>query len=301
MGSLPWELPPQLREGKDLFYRVVLGSMLMKPVTEALVREYGYDEARTDFEKKRAIAAEILIDDKGVPLLDKGIAVSSFTWALPLALDRKVDELGSWSTAEQELQSGIAAIVQRVDAGNKQLPLDAPTLDKACRWLVEQCRIPHGLMEQPTFVLRHYQRAEPAKTKTPPESISGTTKKSPEPLFLNSFLLQDLPRAARHLEKGTAAAGLLQYLGAGGARTFQDVLRDDALLEKAVAPGLFPAAKWPSGKGRSLVMLQQAAVNLARKELGGKQGCSPSMAHPEQARPLCSAMWSRCAFWTALR
>jgi AAA domain len=51
-----------------------------------------------------------------------------------------------------------------------------------------------------------------------------------------------------------------------------DLPTDRAALEKAVAPAMMPAARWPSPGGHPLVFLQQAAVNLARAELAGREG-----------------------------
>jgi AAA domain len=55
------------------------------------------------------------------------------------------------------------------------------------------------------------------------------------------------------------------------AQTF-DLLADRAALEQAVAPAMMPAVRWPSPGGHPLVLLQQAAVNLARSELADGHG-----------------------------
>lgn len=257
-GPLPWTTSTQPPPGKQLFYSVVLGSMLMDPATEALIKVFGDDEARIRSSKKRAVAAEVLLDKDGVVLAEKAITVSSFPWALPLALQLRLKDLGDWPAVEEELQHGLDAIVHRVDTDGKPIPLDISTMERAYQWLVEKCQIPDGLIERPTFVLRH---SYPAGSKTQPEA-----------LLLNSFFLHDLARVARHIENGTAPASVLRYLGAVSESNPLDVLKNHFLLEEAVAPAKTPAAKWPAGEGRSLVMLQQAAVNLIGQELNGKEG-----------------------------
>jgi hypothetical protein len=257
-GPLPWTTAVQPPSEKRLFYSVILGSVLMDPATEALVRVFGDDEARVRSSKKKAVAAEVLLDSDGVVLAEKAISVSSFPWALPLALQLRLGELGSWPRVEEELQSGLDAIVHRVDADGRPIPLDIPTMNKAYQWLVEKCQVPDGLIERPTFLLRHYH---PSVSKTQPEAM-----------LLNSFFLHDLDRVARHIENKTAPASVLQYLGAAPKINPLDVLKNHSLLEAAVAPSKIPAARWPAGEGRSLVMLQQAAVNLVRSELNGKEG-----------------------------
>lgn len=42
---------------------------------------------------------------------------------------------------------------------------------------------------------------------------------------------------------------------------------NEAVIEESVSPALVPPARWPSPGGHPLVLLQQAAVNLARLEL----------------------------------
>ncbi|QNI35788.1 DEAD/DEAH box helicase [Edaphobacter albus] len=257
-GPLPWTIPTKPPQGKQIFYSVVLGSMLMDTATKALIKVFGDDEARVSLSKKRAVAAEILLDKDGVVLAEKAITVSSFPWALPLALQLKLKELGNWPTVEEELQSGLDAIVHRIDSDSKPIPLDISTMEWANQWLVEKCQVPNGLIERPTFVLCHYY---PIGSKTQPEA-----------LLLNSFFLHDLARVARHVKNETAPTSVLRYLGAITENNPLDVLKDKVLLEEAVAPTKTPAAKWPAGEGRSLVMLQQAAVNLVGQELNGKEG-----------------------------
>lgn len=257
-GPLPWTTSTKPPPGKQVFYSVVLGSMLMDPATEALIRVFGDDEARVRSSKKRAVVAEILLNKDGVVLDEKAITVSSFPWALPLALQLKLKELGNWPTVEDELQRGVDAIVHRVDPDGQLIPLDISTMERAYQWLVDRCQVPDGLIEHPTFVLRHYY----------PSGL----KNQPEALLLNSFFLHDLARIARHVENGTAPVSVLRYLGAVPETDPLDVLNDHSLLEEAVAPAKIPAAKWPAGEGRSLVVLQQAAVNLIGQELNGKEG-----------------------------
>lgn len=170
--------------------------MLMDPATESLIRVFGDDEARVRSSKKRAVAAEVLLNSDGVVLAEKAITVSSFPWALPLALQLKLKELGSWPTVEEDLQSGLDEIVHRVDSDGKPIPLDISTMERAYQWLVEKCQVPDGLIERPTFVLRHYY---PVGSKTQPEA-----------LLLNSFFLYDLTRVARHIENGTAPTSVLR-------------------------------------------------------------------------------------------
>lgn len=95
---------------------------------------------------------------------------------------------------------------------------------------------------------------------------------APEALLLNSFFLEDIARIANHVSQNAASIGLRRYLGIDKPKETFNLLADEAALEKAVAPATMPAARWPVPGGHPLVMLQQAAVNLARSELAGGEG-----------------------------
>jgi hypothetical protein len=68
---LPWTIPTKPPQGKQIFYSVVLGSMLMETATKALIKVFGDDEARVSLSKKKAVAAEILLDKDGVVLAER--------------------------------------------------------------------------------------------------------------------------------------------------------------------------------------------------------------------------------------
>ena len=89
----------------------------------------------------------------------------------------------------------------------------------------------------------------------------------PEPMLLNSFFLGDLSLARERWREGKAPSNLKCFLGVEAPGGRRDLLHDHTALAEAVAPAAFPLARWP-GQGRHpLVLLQQAAVNLAVGEL----------------------------------
>jgi hypothetical protein len=218
----------------------------------------GDDEERSQRVREKAAIAAILVDKEGIVLDENGIAVSSFAWALPLALKLNLGALGAWPKIESKIIEKLDGIVRRVDREGKSIPLDLPTIDKAHRWLVAQFGLPDHLVEPPTFALRvyHYYKA-----KNPPEAA-----------LLNSFFLGDLASGAALVNQNAVPAGLRRYVGIERLTTTVDLLSDKAALENAVAPSMIPGARWPSPGGHPLVMLQQAAVNLARSELGRGEG-----------------------------
>lgn len=256
--ALPWTSGEKSKPSFKLFYRVILGTVRMDAAMEALIRAFGEDEERFRAVRRKAAMAEVLVDSRGVPLAENGTAVSSFPWALRKALDLQFGDLASWPSVEEELRDGLLHIVRRADEDGKWLPLDMPTIDRAYRWLHQRCGVAEAMIEEPVYALRHYH---PFRSRTPPE-----------PSLLNSFFLHDLANTSRTLQAGTAPENVLRYLGSKRFEQRVDVLEDHSTLEAAVSPELFPAAKWPAGEGRSLVMLQQAAVNLCAKQLKGQEG-----------------------------
>ncbi|WP_230782489.1 DEAD/DEAH box helicase [Sphingomonas sp. Leaf37] len=249
--GLPWTRGERSRPDKQLYYQLALGSVRMDAATQRLVRAFGADEERRDRAREKAILAAVLVDRHGCLLTDRSIAVSSFGWALPLALDLRLGELGDWSAVERRTVQTLHDMLRRKNDQGQPMPLDAGRIETAFRWLVETFRLPQDLVEPPAFAVRiyHYYRASDP----------------PEVALLNSFFLTDLSRA-QALDPAAVPVGLKRYLGSTPSEPVFDLQLRRSALEAAVAPKLIPAARWPSPGGHPLVLLQQAAVNLARRE-----------------------------------
>jgi hypothetical protein len=230
----------------------------MDRATDELVRAFGADEERASRVREKVVLAAVLVDRNGVLVEKNGIAVSSFAWALPLALELKLGALGAWPKIEPKIIEQVDDILRRVDDDGKPIPVDSEIIGTAHRWLAAEFRLPDHLVERPTFARRVYHYF---KAKNPPEAS-----------LLNSFFLGDLARAAGLVKQNAAPVALGRYLGMKRPRQTADLLADQAAVERAVAPAMTPAARWPSPGGHPLVLLQQAAVNLARSELSGREG-----------------------------
>ncbi len=99
---LPWNQGERSRPQRRLYYEVVIGSIAMDKASAALTRSFGEDEELVRKQGRAAIAT-VLLDKSGVPLADGGVAISSFAWALPKALEGAFSSLGSWVKAEETL------------------------------------------------------------------------------------------------------------------------------------------------------------------------------------------------------
>ncbi|HGM6645697.1 TPA: AAA domain-containing protein [Serratia marcescens] len=256
--GVPWGPNARSKPSYKLYFEVVLGSIALDKATDELVKVFGEDEERSRPDVKKAAIGSILIDKEGYVLEDKGVAVSSFAWALKPALDLKLGSLGNWPSVEPRIIEHLDRMVRRHNEDGEPIPIDLDVVLNAYRWLVSQFGVPEHLVEPPTFAIKVFHHF---KAKAPPE-----------PSLLNSFYLEDLGEATKLLETGKAGAGLRRYMGIGRPEQKIDVLSPISAVEPFVAPSLMPQARWPSKGGHPLVLLQQAAVNAARAELNDAPG-----------------------------
>jgi hypothetical protein len=114
-GQLPWEIGERSRPNYQLYYQVPLGSIAMDAAAEELVKAFGEDEERNRRTEKRALIGSVLIDRDGIPVQENAIAVSSFAWALPLALKLRLATLGDWPSVEPGVIGKLDAVLRRAD------------------------------------------------------------------------------------------------------------------------------------------------------------------------------------------
>ncbi|CUX65452.1 conserved hypothetical protein [Agrobacterium tumefaciens str. Kerr 14] len=252
-GGVPWGKGERSKPKYQLYYQIVLGSIAMERATHQLIDSFGKEEELSSPARERAAIGAVLVDKDGFLLEDRSVAISSFAWALPLALRHELGTLGIWPRVEEKLTAKVDEILRRRDGNGQPLPLDMATIDRAYRWVVRQFGLAPDLLEPPSFALRVYHHY---KSKSPPEVA-----------LLNSFYLNDLSRAAALVDNRSVPVGLKSYLASDRPGPAVDLFEEDGAIEDAVAPRLAPLARWPSPAGHPLVLLQQAAVNLSRKEL----------------------------------
>lgn len=256
--GVPWGPNARSKPSYKLYFEVILGAIALDKATDELVKVFGEDEERSRPDGKKAAIGSILIDKEGYVLEDKGVAVSSFAWALKPALDLKLGSLGNWPNVEPRIIEHLDRMVRRHNEDGEAIPIDLDVVLNAYRWLVSQFGVPEHLVEPPTFAIKVFHHF---KAKAPPE-----------PSLLNSFYLEDLAEGTKLLETGKAGTGLCRYMGIDRPDQKIDVLSPISAVEPFVAPSLMPLARWPSKGSHPLVLLQQAAVNAARAELNDAPG-----------------------------
>lgn len=248
--QMPWSgTGEKSRKNYRLYYQVVLGSIRMDLAVKRLLSVYGDRRPDPPTARGEAIVAVALLEKTGLPVEEGAGFVSSFAWGLPVALGGDLAKLGDWPEHEGRLAEELASRLRRVDAEGKGIPVNRAIITDAFDWLVEKLRLPMDLVKPPSFAIRSYQYYR--------------SPDPPEPLLLNSFFLNDLRLGRTLFQESRAPQILRRYLGAERPATQTDLLRDDRALEHAVQPALIPPGRWPSPSGQPLVLLQQAAVNLA--------------------------------------
>jgi energy-coupling factor transporter ATP-binding protein EcfA2 len=253
-AELPWERGEKSRPNRRLYYQIVLGAIRMEPAMELLVERYGDTRIEKLSAPSNAALAVVIVDQQGRLTDSSAVAVSSFGWGVMAALNGDLDDLALWPKIESQLVANVESILRnRVsEDADSSKPITRDGLTAAYENLIATFELPVEWMQPPEFAIRSYTHF---KDPNPPETI-----------LLNSFFLADLSLAKVLFANDNPPHNLRRYLGVERPTQTQDLLLDDETLEKAVSPQSTPLARWP-GPGRNpLVLLQQAAINIAFSE-----------------------------------
>jgi len=252
--QLPWQRGDKSRPNYRLFYQVVLGAIRMEPAVELLVERYGDTRIEKSSAAGNAALAVVIVDKQGCFVDSPAVAVSSFGWGVMTALEGELEDLAQWPKVESQLAVRIETILQnqtRHDVDRNQ-PITRAALISAYQDLIATLGLPVDWLEPPQFAIRSYTYF---KDPNPPE-----------PILLNSFFLTDLALAKKLFVSQKAPRNLRRYLGLDRPAQTKDLIRDNDALEDAVSPQNTPLARWPGPGRHPLVLLQQAAVNIAFSE-----------------------------------
>jgi energy-coupling factor transporter ATP-binding protein EcfA2 len=262
--KLPWQEKPRYKYKKP-FYQIVIGTIDYKKAIDLLVSKYKEISSEEEYEKPQiegqTIMGVLTVDDQGKLIQDENqdIILSTFAWGTPQILNNNLKKLRNWPAVEEkikEIREDILNNLQVKDKDDKLIPLTLESINQAYIDLVKA----FGLDKLGTEITIDNKFA----VECYPDSKDI---KYPKPLMLSSFFVGDLLKAGQLLNGGTAPETLIKYLNLRAPKNENDVLKDISILEEVVAPGNIPLAKWPSPKGNNLVLLQQAAVNIAMNKL----------------------------------
>lgn len=251
--KLPWERGEYVQPKQFLYYQVVLGAIRMEPAIKLLAERYGDTRVEKHSQSGNAALAVIMVDRQGHVAGSPAVAVSSFGWGVTTALKGELEDLARWPSVEGQLVVQLEKLLRNItsdDDGNSR-PLTRTGLMRAYDELITTLGLSTELVEPPQFAIRSY---------------TSSSKKTPELILLNSFYLDDLASAKDLFAQNKAPINLRRYLGLQRPIQTRDLLRNKEALEKAVSPQNTPLARWPGPDRNPLVLLQQAAVNIAFSE-----------------------------------
>lgn len=256
--ALPWERGDKSRPNYRLYHQVVIGSIKMEPAIGCLIERYGDNREEKPRIRGKAALAIVVIDRHGQLVESPAVGISSFGWGVMSALNGDLAGLARWKDVEQQLVERIGKqffeTISEGEAGEERRarPLTRAVLLAAYEALIHELGLPREWVEAPEFAIRSY--------------VYFKDPNPPEPILLNSFFLSDLAMTRKLFAEGKAPSNIRRYLGVERPQDRRDLLNDRLALAKAVSPAVTLPSRWP-GKGRSpLVLLQQAAVNLAFQE-----------------------------------
>lgn len=250
----PWRNDPYpTPKNKSVYYLAYLGAIRLGLASKTLIDIYGDDRAEKNSRQGFSALGLIVLDEHGVPVTDTGLSLSSFGWAYGRALKTRLDDLKQWELAEDCLKEGLNKFIYQQDSEGNVIPLTLTALQAAYDWMVQNCALPEDQLVRPEFAIRLER-----KPGNQPDTI------------LNSFYLDDLEKSRKALLAGQGGDALKRYLGITPREDSLDLLNSpnsNDIVEQCVQPCFTPPGRWP-GKGRHpLVLLQQAAVNLAFHDL----------------------------------
>lgn len=263
-----------------LGHQVILGTINIGVAMQRLTELYGQDIERRIPEGISPIAT-VQIDEKG-RVVENSLNITSFAWALPRLLNDDLESLSSWPDIERafkrQFQETVAQpyTADRYGAGDAVGPAGIRDFHT---WISEKLGLapfrgekpnPEAdLFALPRYVISYYKR-KPFKKwdpKTQEDKWIQPRQKDIEPLFMNSFFLEDLSQARRAVQAGEQPEALSRYLGVTLVEKERiDLIHDRDALRDLVSPAQSGAGRWPVPGHHPLVVLQQAAVNAACSE-----------------------------------
>lgn len=255
--GLPWEDgPAKGPPGKRLYFQIVLGSLPMQTALDQLLERFGDGRPERPQARGETPLAIVIVDREGRPIADRCAVISSFGWGFPRAVRDDPATLGTWAQQGTKIEAELHELLFREGKDGKTTPLNLAAIHNAHTWLVNSFGLDPAMVLPPAFMVRS---VVPMRQNDPPE-----------PLLLNSFYLEDLAKAEALLREGKAPDTLKRFLGMIAPAERRDLLLDKAAIEATLAPARFPVGRWPGPGRHPLVLMQQAAVNLALEQSPGE-------------------------------
>ncbi|RAJ02343.1 superfamily I DNA and/or RNA helicase [Chitinophaga skermanii] len=249
-GALPWEDVDKYQKDKyRLYFHLVINTIDFEKAIHALVNVYADKVPERPQAKGKAIISSILLNENGVPLQQ---SIASFAYGFVHALSKSLTALSKWADVEAEWQKAITKILSKYDEEGSPLPISRQTIEELSQYLIKEIGIDATYLLEEAFVITTYEY--------------GKGDNMPAPLLLNSFYINDLMKAQQLVNERNVPTLLTKYLSAAHNNPI-DLLKNIPVLDELIAPKNIPLGRWPGPNRHPLVLLQQAAVNAALREI----------------------------------
>ena len=181
----PWHEGPNGTES-NYFYQVVLGTIDMKKAFAKLIDVFEDERPERPPASGKAILASVTLDKTGIPVSAQvpSVAVSSFAWGLPIALQENLQHLGMWKDVKKTLEEELEKRLLKVDDDGGPQTLEISDVEQAYTWLIERLGLDPEMTRGPAFCIRSESKRREDKEPSPPA-----------PLLIDSFFLKDLTTA----------------------------------------------------------------------------------------------------------
>ena len=258
----------------ELFYHIVIGKIKLDVVNKLLLARYRENYTDKITNKEYAPIAIITTDSKGHLVERNPVDISCFAWAYPQALNGNIKTLDDWEEKSNDLNLKFANHLSTSVTENNGL-LDYNRLKTATDKLIKRLAIDDDHLDKSFFAIKKYiyikqdkqdkqDKKESKKNKDKDKDKDKELVPAPESPLLNSFFLNDLNKAKKLFVHGQANELLKYYLGIQKPTQYFDLLKDKNILNRILLPNNMPCSRWPVSNKQSLVLLQQAAVNVRK-------------------------------------
>ena len=157
-APLPWELGEKSLPKKRLFYELILGAIELAPAVEALLKVYADKRPDKPSMRGHSPVASILLDKDGRPLEeDSCVAISSFAWGVPIALQGDLKKLADWPAQERLLMAAFRKALIKYDRNNDVVPLTKQHITELFGHLISALNLDGHAVKAPYFALRRYE------------------------------------------------------------------------------------------------------------------------------------------------
>ncbi len=302
---LAWDSPkrftgdPKLSSGY-IGHQIIFGTLDMDVAATRIANTFGGEVERNSPSGLTPLAT-IQLDEEGKIVPRIGLELSSFPWAMSKIVDNDFESLANWPDVQQFLikqfyntvakpyvgtgksrsagSSGRPSRLTGAKVGADTQALTAVGIRAIYAWLSSQfgvARLNEGatpMVQPPLYAVAYHKLKKVRKFDRTIKDYKMTSpfQKPIDSILLNSFYLDDLARVRDKVLEGNTSPLLDYYLGINKDPLPEpiDLLKDRDALREIVSPANCPAGVWPVPGHHPMVVMQQAAINVAASSVLG--------------------------------